>query len=133
MDPKPKRVPEDKQATEFLANERTFLAWIRTSVSIISLGFVIAKFKIWLQEMSQGSNPGIHQSGLGESLQIGIGMMSVGGLLAILAAWRYHVVNRQIEEGKVTADRGLIILVTLLVAGLVVAMILTNLASGTGK
>jgi len=37
-------VQEEKLATEFLANERTFLAWVRTSIAVISLGFVVAKF-----------------------------------------------------------------------------------------
>jgi inner membrane protein YidH len=120
-----KAVLEDRLATEYLANERTFLAWIRTSVSIISLGFVIAKFRIWMQEM--GPNPPVHLAPgrMRESSLVGIGMVSLGALIAILAAWRYHVVNRQIEAGKVTADRGLIILVTVLVAGLAAAMIAT--------
>ena len=50
-------------------------------------------------------------------------MMTLGGLLAVLAAWRYHVVNRDIERGKVSADRGLVILVTVMVALLSGAMI----------
>jgi len=32
-------IDETKRATEYLANERTFLAWIRTSVAVVSLGF----------------------------------------------------------------------------------------------
>ncbi len=39
-------VPEEKRATEYLANERTFLAWIRTSIAVISFGFVITRFGI---------------------------------------------------------------------------------------
>jgi putative membrane protein len=120
-----KAVPEDRLATEYLANERTFLAWIRTSVSIISLGFVIAKFRIWMQDMAPGS-PMHRTAGVTrESSLVGIAMVSLGALLAILAAWRYHVVNRQIEAGKVAADRGLIMLVTVLVAGLAAVMIAT--------
>jgi uncharacterized membrane protein YidH (DUF202 family) len=44
-------------------------------------------------------------------------------VLAVLAAWRYHVVNRAIENGVVSADRGLVILVTVMVALLCMAMI----------
>lgn len=51
------------------------------------------------------------------------GMMTFGGLLSVLAAWRYHVVNRDIERGKVRADRGLVILVTIMMALLSGAMI----------
>jgi len=129
METQHKSVPVDKQATEFLANERTFLAWIRTSVAIISLGFEIAKFRIWLQDIAKAGSSSIPPSKLGESFQIGIGMMALGGFLTILAAWRYHAVNRQIEKGKVTADRGLIFFVTILVAVLAAVMVVTMIAT----
>lgn len=114
-------VPPASLATEYLANERTFLAWVRTSVSIIALGFVVAKFGLWLEEMSLVS-PQFAKIHTGTSIPIGVGMMLFGGLLVVLAAWRYHVVNRQIECGEVRADRGLIILITLLVVVLSVVM-----------
>jgi uncharacterized membrane protein YidH (DUF202 family) len=63
----------------------------------------------------------VHHAGI--SLPIGVAMMTLGGLLAVLATWRYHVVNRDIERGKVSADRGLVILVTVMVAPLSGAMI----------
>lgn len=114
-------VPPASLATEYLANERTFLAWVRTSVSVIALGFVVAKFGLWLEEMSLIS-PQFAKIRTGTSIPIGVGMMLFGGLLVVLAAWRYHVVNRQIECGEVRADRGLIILITLLVVVLSVVM-----------
>ncbi|PYJ25374.1 MAG: hypothetical protein DME91_04220 [Verrucomicrobia bacterium] len=114
---------ETKRATEYLANERTFLAWIRTSVAVVSLGFVLAKFNVWLRELSIHREPQTQTHRMGISLPTGVAMMILGGLLAVLAAWRYHVVNRDIERGKVSADRGLIILVTAMVALLSGAMI----------
>ena len=62
-----------------------------------------------------------HHGGI--SLPVGVVLMTFGALLAVLAAWRYHVVNRDIERGKVSADRGLVILVTVMVALLSGAMI----------
>lgn len=132
MEPEPKGVPVDKQATEFLANERTFLAWIRTSVAIISLGFVIAKFRLWLDEVAKAGSSPAASTKLGDSFQIGIGMMALGGLLTLLATWRYHVVNLQIERGKVMPDRGLIVFVSILVVALAGVMIVT-MVSGAGK
>jgi putative membrane protein len=113
----------EKRATEYLANERTFLAWIRTSIAIISLGFVVAKFSLWLRELATHLAPLTQTSNAGASMPIGVTMMALGGVLAVLAAWRYHVVNRAIENGIVSADRGLVILVTVMVALLCVAMI----------
>jgi putative membrane protein len=116
-------IDETKRATEYLANERTFLAWIRTSVAVISLGFVLARFSVWLREFSLQRQPQmqVHRGGI--SLPIGVAMMIFGGALTILAAWRYHVVNRDIEHGKVSADRGLVVLVTVMVTLLSAAMI----------
>ena len=116
-------IGEEKRATEYLANERTFLAWIRTSIAIISLGFVVAKFSLWLGELAARLDPQMQTYRVGASMPIGVTMMALGGVLAVLAAWRYHVVNRAIASGVVSADRGLVILVTVMVALLCVAMI----------
>ena len=123
LEPKTAPVASDKRGPEYLANERTFLAWIRTSVSLISLGFVVDRFGMFLRQLGERAGAGRHFPPGSASFVIGDVMMAFGGLLAILAAWRYHVVNRGIEQGKATADRGLIILVTVLVALLAGAMI----------
>ncbi|HXI84885.1 MAG TPA: DUF202 domain-containing protein [Verrucomicrobiae bacterium] len=117
-------IPEEKRATEFLANERTFLAWIRTSIAVISLGFVVAKFGVWLRELATRLAPQLPIRSTGMSLPIGIAMMSLGGALAVLAAWHYHLVNLAIERGEVRANRGLIVAVTAGVALLALAMII---------
>lgn len=116
-------IGDDRRATEYLANERTFLAWVRTSIAIVSLGFVVAKFSLWLRELATGLGPQVRTYQMGASMPMGLTMMAFGGLLTILAAWRYHVVNRAIEKGVVSADRGLIILLALVVTGLSAAMI----------
>ena len=116
-------VPEDKKATEYLANERTFLAWIRTSIAVISLGFVIAKFGVWVRELATRLAPQIPIHSTGMSLPLGVAMMVLGGSLAVLAAWHYHLVNRAIERGEVRANRGLVVTVTVAVALLALLMI----------
>jgi putative membrane protein len=116
------QIPDDKKATEYLANERTFLAWVRTSVSVMSLGFVVAKFGLWLRELAARFSPNIPNDGSGLSAPIGIGMIGFGGILALLAARRFHLVNRQIENGRVYADRGLIVLITVAIACLALVM-----------
>ncbi|MFZ3376360.1 MAG: DUF202 domain-containing protein [Chthoniobacterales bacterium] len=40
----------DKIESEILANERTFLAWVRTNIAVMSLGFVIAPISVWMGE-----------------------------------------------------------------------------------
>ena len=124
----PAKLPEEKKATEYLANERTFLAWIRTCVALISLGFLVAKFSLWLRVLTPRSAPGTLPH-TGTSLPIGIGMMAFGAVLALLAFGRYRSVNRAIAEGRVTPDHWLIVLVTacVVIIGLIMmaAMVLS--------
>src|ERR1700693_3703934 len=77
----------DKIESEILANERTFLAWVRTSIAIMTLGFVVAKFSLWMREISlQLDGKGIHH--IGVAVPLGEIMIGIGALLTGLAAWR---------------------------------------------
>ena len=116
-------IPEDKKASEYLANERTFLAWIRTSIAVISLGFVVAKFGVWMRELVARLSPQNPMHSTGMSLPLGVTMMALGGVLAVLAALHYHFVNQSIDRGEVKANRGLIIFVTTAVAFLAAMII----------
>jgi putative membrane protein len=116
-------IPDDKKATEHLANERTFLAWVRTSIAMMSLGFVVARFGLWLRELAAHLSPQSSVRGLGVSGPVGMAMIAFGGALALLAAWRFRIVNRQIDLGKVSVDRGLVTLVALAMGALAVLMV----------
>jgi putative membrane protein len=116
-------IPTDKKATEFLANERTFLAWIRTCIAVISLGFVIARFGVWLRELAAQINPKAEVHSTSFSLFVGVAMMALGSALTLLAAWRYRAVDRAIDRGEFQADKGLVVIVTISVALLGTVMI----------
>ena len=115
-------IPERSHATEFLANERTFLAWIRTSIAVIALGFAGTKIDLVLGSFLRSSGSSRWQEAVA-SVPVGVAMIGFGGLLAVLAALRYRVVNRQIEAGRVRADRKLVALVTLSVVALAIVLI----------
>ncbi len=91
--------PPSKPATpsDHLANERTFLAWIRTSISIIVFGFVVAKFGITLREFLRISGNATRESGT--SLMIGLGFMGMGIVMALAAGFRYRTTMRSLETG----------------------------------
>jgi putative membrane protein len=114
-----REIPAEHRAQEHLANERTFLAWVRTTIALISLGFVLARIGPWLND--GGTRPVFNRAS-----PIGIGLVSFGALLTLLAAWRYDAVNRQIEAGLVKTDRGLVwfvaIAITVASAALIVYM-----------
>jgi putative membrane protein len=96
---------------------------VRTSIAVISLGFVVTKFSVWLRELAVHFDPHATIGRTGASLPIGVTLMALGGLICVLAVRRYWVVNHNILRGKVTADHGLVILVTVMVTLLALAMI----------
>ena len=112
----------DKIESEILASERTFLAWVRTSIAVMSLGFVIARFGVWMREVSLRVNAQIPHR-IGVSAPLGECMIGLGALLTLFAAWRYRVVNRAIERGEIEADLQMVIAVTVIILGAAAAVI----------
>ena len=103
-----REIPSESRASEHLANERTFLAWVRTTIALISLGFVLARLGPWLTEIGTNA-PHL----ITKAWPVGIGLVVFGALLTLLAAWRYDAVNRAIEAGLVKTDRALVWSVTI--------------------
>jgi len=120
-----REIPAEHRAAEHLANERTFLAWVRTNIALISLGFVLARLGPWLRE-SGGNAPRLAS----KALPLGIGLVGFGTLLTLLAAWRYDAVNREIETGLVKTDRILVWFVTVAIALISGALIVYMVSNG---
>jgi len=84
------------RARDHLANERTFLAWVRTGIATIIFGFAIGRFSIALREFLKLQGYASKTSGVTAWL----GMISiVGGVLLILAGLsRYRQARVQIDS-----------------------------------
>lgn len=91
----------DPRIGDHLANERTFLAWIRTSISVIVFGFVVAKFGITLRQFLRLQDKTVEQSGM--SLGIGVAFMAVGVVMAVVALLRYRNTRARLESGQFRA------------------------------
>jgi putative membrane protein len=93
---------------EHAANERTFLAWVRTSIGIVGFGFLITRFDIHSQIA--------HIAGL---LLIVLGTAMIG-----VAAWRFARTAKEIDAAEAhpgtgsRVDLALAALLLLLCAGL---------------
>jgi len=83
--------------SDHLANERTFLAWIRTSIGIMAFGFVVVKFSLFVKQLAGilGKQVTVHQRGY--SAVLGIVLVAVGMVTSILAFIRYKKTRRQID------------------------------------
>jgi putative membrane protein len=106
--------------SEHLANERTFLAYLRTSVSLMSFGLAINRFSFYLEQFREIENRKGSVSVHG-SQQLGIAMMILGMALLVWASIYYNHVFQQIEAQDFRPMRSGIFVVTsvLLVLGLV--------------
>lgn len=102
------------RARDHLANERTFLAWLRTGVATIVFGFAVGRFSIALQEFLQFEGKPAPTPGLTAWLGV---ISIIAGVLAILAGhMRYHQTRDQIERGSFEPPRYTIDISALLLA-----------------
>lgn len=101
-------VPKIDRQREHQANERTFLAWLRTSISLIGFGFAIARFGLFIRQLNftltqQQQETVPHRFFSSENL--GISLVIFGILTLLLAVWRYNQVFWQIEQGNYQPSR----------------------------
>ena len=98
---------------DHLANERTFLAWIRTSIALIGFGFVIVKFALFVKQISIALGEKTVIPGKGYSAVIGVVMVALGAVMAALAYLRYINVEKQLNQDTYYPSRWLTTLVTI--------------------
>lgn len=88
-----------------LANERTFLAWLRTGIAIASLGFVVARFDIFLRELTRVSGGPAAAPGSGITVPLGVVLVLSGPALVLIAAVRFMQTEHALIKGHSEARR----------------------------
>jgi putative membrane protein len=96
-----------------MANERTFLAWIRTGISIMAFGFVVERFSLFVRQFAAYVGKDIASPAPGYTSIFGIVLVGLGAVMGILAFIRYRTVERQIEEDTYAPSHLLTVLLTL--------------------
>ncbi len=104
-----------------MANERTFLAWIRTSIGVMAFGFVVERFALFMKQVTfflgkAEANPHV-QASHSYSLIFGILLVGAGALIAVLAYMRFKKIQKEIESGAFSPSGGLDLIITLAVVG----------------
>ena len=89
---------ESTKAREHLANERTLLAWVRTAVTFMGLGFVVARFGLFLKQLALESHT-VASSETTISGYVGITLVAFGTLATVLGAVRFVRARAQISRG----------------------------------
>jgi len=108
---------------ESTATPRDFLAWIRTGLALMGLGFVLARFGIFLREFNLNQRNLPSQS-FGLSLWFGTALIFLGVFVRLLSLVRYRRLLQQVQqpESLLARPSALAITVALVLAVLGVAM-----------
>lgn len=84
---------------EHLSNERTFLAWLSTSVAVMAFGFVVVKFSLFADRFA----PVLDMPPVACAecpAYLGVALVAAGCFGTLLAWWRYRTTHKKLREGK---------------------------------
>ncbi|HXH67000.1 MAG TPA: DUF202 domain-containing protein [Candidatus Limnocylindrales bacterium] len=92
-------------ATDYLAAERTVLAGIRTGIALMGLGFVLARFGLFLREFNH-PQPDFQVKQFGKSLWIGVALILMGVAVCLLSVLRHLRVLKQLRPANLFTSIG---------------------------
>src|SRR5215468_471219 len=85
--------------TDYLAVERTVLAWIRTALSLMGFGFVVARFGLFLQELQVSQRvPAVQHYGM--SLWFGTALIAAGVVVNLLSGLHHARLIRSLNQDR---------------------------------
>ena len=123
------QTPVKPDLREVLAEERTFLAWIRTGIALMGFGFVVARFGIFLEQV-QVIEHAAQIRAYGLSLWFGTALLLLGVVVNLLSSLRHIRVAQQLNQGKPVPSGpsrlAVFIAVFLALVGLAMAVYLTT-------
>ena len=88
----------DQEFVDHSANERTFLAWVRTGLAVVVFGFAIGRFAVAIREFTQAQ--GHPQRTASLSVWFGVVAIVTGIVLALAGLNRYRRTRAQLESGR---------------------------------
>ncbi|KAK8163739.1 hypothetical protein IWX90DRAFT_415574 [Phyllosticta citrichinensis] len=114
-------------ARDHLALERTFLAWLRTSLSFASIGIAVTQLFRLNTSLSSPSNPSdVHLRHVGKPL--GATFIGVSIVILLIGFHRYFESQHYVIRGKFPASRGSVVIVSIIAAALIVTSLVVILA-----
>jgi putative membrane protein len=95
---------ELKDPRIYFAAERTVLAWIRTGLSLMGFGFVVARFGLFLRQSAAASNAADVKS-YGFSIWVGTAMVLAGVFVNLTSAIRHAQIIAGLNRGDEVVGR----------------------------
>jgi putative membrane protein len=84
--------------TDYLAAERTVLAWVRTGLALMGFGFVVARFGLFLKQIQLAEHtPAVKSYGL--SLWFGTALIVGGVLINVFSGWQHARLVAELDRG----------------------------------
>jgi putative membrane protein len=104
----------------FFASERTLLAWLRTGITVMALGFVVSRFGLFLRLVSAQAHHEAAAGGLVSSAILGVAFVALGALSIAFAAiqHRRYLATLPAADLPPAYSRGFAVALSLLVAAL---------------
>jgi putative membrane protein len=84
--------------SDHAANERTYLAWLRTAIAIIAFGFLIERFDLFLHYLAQAVHDEKPITIVSGGKELGLILISIACLVISLATWRFLATRKQIQS-----------------------------------
>ena len=111
--------------SDHAANERTFLAWVRTAIAIMAFGFLVQKFDLFLRiaSSSLAARPLTAGSQIVGDIA-GLLLIVLGGVMMALAAVRFRKTTLEIDAAEVRPGPGTRLDITLVALLLLLGSIL---------
>jgi putative membrane protein len=125
---------DNSTAKDHLANQRTFLAWIRTSIGLMAFGFVLERFALFINQVElllqnlQAAAPHVPSRFHGAASLVGVLLVAFGAFLSLLAFFEYRSTAKKIDQKDYQPSMLLNIVLTLsvLIVGIFLVIYLKN-------
>jgi putative membrane protein len=90
--------PAEQDPRVYFAAERTFLAWIRTGLGLMGIGFAVSRFGLFLRQLAVVE---VHQRTrtTGLSLWSGVGLVGLGVIVTLSSVLRHIQLIHQLSAG----------------------------------